>query len=268
MTSNMHKDAAPANSDNAMLRMVDVEKSFGPTQILKKTTLTVRAGEVACLIGPSGSGKTTLIRCANGLESIDSGEVWLDGSRIDQTSRNGKSRPAREAELRRRRQHIGMVFQQFNLFPNMSVVDNVAFAPRYVLNQPREVAEERAMELLRQVQMDRSHAARPAQLSGGMQQRVAIARALAMDPKVMLFDEVTSALDPELVGEVLAIMAKLASAGMTMVVVTHEMSFARRVGDHIAFMEDGDILEEGRPEAVFEDPQHPRTKEFLARVLR
>jgi polar amino acid transport system ATP-binding protein len=251
-----------------MLRLVGIEKCFGASRVLKKTSLTVRAGEVACLIGPSGSGKTTLIRCANGLESIDAGEVWLDGSRIDQTTRNGRSRRASESELRRRRQHIGMVFQQYNLFPNMSVLDNVAFAPQFVLKQSREAARERAMELLRQVQMDRSHAARPAQLSGGMQQRVAIARALAMDPKVMLFDEVTSALDPELVGEVLSIMAKLASEGMTMVVVTHEMSFARRVGDHIVFMEDGQILEEGGPDAVFEDPQHPRTKEFLARVLR
>jgi polar amino acid transport system ATP-binding protein len=264
----MEPERGSSGDAAAMLRLVDVEKSFGATQVLKNVSLTVRAGEVACLIGPSGSGKTTLIRCANGLESIASGEVWLDGSRIDQTSRNGRSRPASESELRRRRQHIGMVFQQFNLFPNMTVLENVAFAPQYVLKQPRDVAIERAMELLEQVQMDRSHAARPAQLSGGMQQRVAIARALAMDPKVMLFDEVTSALDPELVGEVLGIMAKLASEGMTMVVVTHEMSFARRVGDHIVFMEGGEILEEGSPDAMFENPQHPRTQEFLARVLR
>lgn len=257
-----------SEDDTVMLRFEHVQKSYGSNQVLKDVSLTVREGEVACLIGPSGSGKTTLIRCANGLEQIDAGEIWLDGSRIDEVSHNGRVRPANESELRRRRQHIGMVFQQFNLFPNLSVLENVAFAPQYVLKESRESAVERAMELLRQVQMDRWHASRPGQLSGGMQQRVAIARALAMGPKVMLFDEVTSALDPELVGEVLEIMAKLAAEGMTMVVVTHEMSFAREVGDHIVFMDGGEIVEEGSPEVIFGNPQHARTKSFLARVLR
>ncbi len=233
-----------------------LEKWFGPLHVLKGIDLEVLPGERLVIIGPSGSGKSTLIRCINRLEEFQKGEVVVDGLSVRE-----------EKNLPLVRREVGMVFQQFNLFPHMTVLENIALAPIRVRRWPREKAERKALELLERVGiLDQAHKY-PAQLSGGQQQRVAIARALAMEPKIMLFDEPTSALDPEMVGEVLDVMRDLARGGMTMLVVTHEMGFAREVADRVVFMDGGEVVEEARPEAIFTQPREERTRAFLQRVL-
>jgi polar amino acid transport system ATP-binding protein len=234
-----------------------VDKYFGDTHVLKQINLSVSDREVVVVVGPSGSGKSTLLRCANRLEEIQAGEIRIDGEPI--------SGPG--ADVNRLRQQVGMVFQSFNLFPHKTAVENVAVGPTKVKGYPEAEATQRARELLDRVGLDAQAASYPDELSGGQQQRVAIARALAMDPQVMLFDEVTSALDPELVGDVLSVMEDLAGEGMTMLVVTHEMGFAREVGDRIVLMADGEIVEQGDPEQFFEHPNTDRGKQFLSRLL-
>lgn len=234
-----------------------VDKYFGDTHVLKQIDLSVSDREVVVVVGPSGSGKSTLLRCANRLEEIQAGEIRIDGEPI--------SGPG--ADVNRLRQQVGMVFQSFNLFPHKTAVENVAIGPTKVKGYPEAEATQRARELLDRVGLDAQAASYPDELSGGQQQRVAIARALAMDPQVMLFDEVTSALDPELVGDVLGVMEDLAGEGMTMLVVTHEMGFAREVGDRIVLMADGEIVEQGDPEQFFEHPNTDRGKQFLSRLL-
>jgi polar amino acid transport system ATP-binding protein len=241
----------------SLLEFEAVDKYFGDTHVLKDVSLDVDEGDVTVVIGPSGSGKSTLLRCANRLEEIQGGEIRLDGQSI--------SSP--DADIDRLRQRIGMVFQSFNLFPHKTALENVTLAPRKVRGVDKQTARDRAERLLDQVGLGKQKASYPNQLSGGQQQRVAIARALAMDPKVMLFDEVTSALDPELVGEVLGVMRDLAEDGMTMMVVTHEMGFAREVGDRIVLMADGEIVETNPPKKFFEDPDTDRAKRFLSRML-
>ncbi|WP_416196441.1 amino acid ABC transporter ATP-binding protein [Selenomonas sp.] len=239
--------------------MIDIDnlhKSFGDAHILKGIDLHIKEKEVVVIIGPSGSGKSTLLRCINYLERPTSGTVSVDGIILGS-----------EANINDVRKEVGMVFQRFNLFPHMTVLANIMLAPMKVRQVPKEEAEERARKLLARVGLADKAESYPQQLSGGQQQRVAIARALAMKPKVMLFDEPTSALDPEMVGEVLDVMKSLAKEGMTMVIVTHEMGFAREVGDRVLFVDDGRILEQGTPEAVFEHPQEERTKNFLSKVL-
>jgi len=250
-----------------MVELEAVRKSFGRNEVLLGVDLTVGAGEVCCVIGPSGSGKSTLLRCINHLEKVDSGRVRVDGSLIGYTERNGRLYELKEAEIAAQRREIGMVFQRFNLFPHLSALENVMEAPCQVRRENRATVRARAVALLERVGLAVKADARPAELSGGQQQRVAIARALAMAPKVMLFDEATSALDPELVGEVLDVMRGLAVEGMTMVVVTHEMGFAREAGDQLVFMDDGVIVEAGHPREVLANPQHERTKAFLSKVL-
>jgi len=251
-----------------ILDLRTIVKSFGVLQVLRGVSLRVRKGEVLALIGPSGSGKTTLLRCANHLEQPDGGEVWLDGELVSHRVTRGRLAKAREGELRHHRAEMGMVFQSFNLFPHLSVLQNIIEAPMSVRRLSREVAVQRARDLLQKVGLVDKIEAYPLQLSGGQQQRVAIARALAMEPKVMLFDEPTSALDPELVGEVLGTMRMLANDGMTMLVVTHEMDFARDVADRVVFMDQGLILEEGPFEQIFTAPRHERTRTFLQRSLQ
>jgi len=250
-----------------MVRSELVCKSFGALQVLKGISLTVQRGEVMCLVGPSGSGKSTFLRCINHLEQVTAGRLWVDGDLIGYHERGGKlhEMPARDAA--RQRRDIGMVFQKFNLFPHLTALENITEAPLRVKKQKKDVAVARAMELLSQVGLSEKAKAYPAQLSGGQQQRVAIARALAMDPKLMLFDEPTSALDPELVGEVLDVMKELARNGMTMIVVTHEMGFAREVADALVFMDAGVVVESGVPRELLANPQHERTKAFLSKVL-
>ena len=240
-----------------MIEVKDLYKSFGSLQVLKGVSLNVAPNEVVCIIGPSGSGKSTFLRCLNRLEEINSGQIRIDG--IDLYAMAGNVR-----EIRR---NVGMVFQQFNLFPHMSVIDNITSGMRYVKKVPRDKAAVKGMELLEMVGLADKKNAYPAQLSGGQQQRVAIARALAMEPHVMLFDEPTSALDPEIVEEVLGVMRKLAASGMTMLVVTHEMSFARDVADRVLFMDGGIIVEEGPPKEIFMKPKTERAKAFLKSVL-
>jgi ABC-type polar amino acid transport system ATPase subunit len=240
-----------------MVTMSHVRKAFGANEVLKDISLSVDPGEVCCIIGPSGSGKSTVLRCMNRLVTIDAGEIVIDGLSVTDPS-------VKDVDLRRR---VGMVFQQFNLFPHMTARENVTLAPRKVRGLGQAEADELAMSLLQKVGLGEKAATLPAQLSGGQQQRVAIARALAMEPKVMLFDEATSALDPEITGEVLAVMKTLASEHTTMVCVTHEMGFAREVGTHVVFMDGGVIVEEGPPQAVFDTPQAERTKAFLSKVL-
>lgn len=241
----------------AKIQVSDLHKSFGQNEILKGLTLDVQEQEVLCLIGPSGSGKSTFLRCLNGLESVTSGTVMVNGQRVGDPHVN----------LNHIRENIGMVFQHFNLFPHLSVLQNVTLGPVQLNGLSRADADARAKKLLAQVGLADKAAAMPHALSGGQQQRVAIARALAMEPEIMLFDEPTSALDPEMVGDVLAVMQQLAESGMTMVVVTHEMGFAKNVADRVAFMDDGIIQELGTPTAVFEHPQNPRTKVFLNEIL-
>ncbi len=250
-----------------MVEATDVHKSFGRVEVLRGVDLTVMPGEVACVIGPSGSGKSTFLRCINHLERIDAGQMRVDGELIGYREAGGKLYELRESEVARQRREIGMVFQRFNLFPHKTAAENVMEAPRTVRRERRAAAREQACALLDRVGLDAKYDSYPAQLSGGQQQRVAIARALAMKPRLMLFDEPTSALDPELVGEVLDVMRGLAGEGMTMVVVTHEMGFAREVGDTLVFMDEGRIVEAGNPRDVLSAPQHERTKAFLSKVL-
>ncbi|SJM63566.1 amino acid ABC transporter ATP-binding protein [Microbacterium sp. JB110] len=240
-----------------IIDVTDLRKSFGKNDVLTGIDLSVDDGEVVCVIGPSGSGKSTLLRCLNRLEDITGGEVVIDGHSLTDP----------KVRIDDVRSEIGMVFQQFNLFPHMSVIDNVMLAPTMVRRLGKDAARERGRALLVKVGLEDKENAYPSSLSGGQQQRVAIARALAMEPRIMLFDEPTSALDPELVGEVLAVMKGLALEGMTMVVVTHEMGFAREVGDRVIFMDGGVIVEEGDPEQVFSRPRESRTQEFLNKVL-
>ncbi|WP_311518290.1 amino acid ABC transporter ATP-binding protein [uncultured Corynebacterium sp.] len=250
-----------------MISAQSVHKSFGSLDVLKGVTLDVMPGEVACLLGPSGSGKSTFLRCCNHLEKVTAGRLYVDGDLIGYRERDGVLYEITEKQAAAQRADIGMVFQQFNLFAHRTVLENIIEAPVNVKKQPVEKAKKRAMELLEQVGLAHKANAYPVQLSGGQQQRVAIARAVAMEPKLMLFDEPTSALDPELVGEVLRVMKDLAAGGMTMLVVTHEMGFAREVADKIFFMDGGQVIESGTPQQVIDDPQHPRTKEFLSSLL-
>jgi polar amino acid transport system ATP-binding protein len=250
-----------------MVRAEAVRKSYGRLEVLRGIDLEVSPKEVMCIIGPSGSGKSTFLRCINHLEKIDAGRLSVDGELVGYREQNDKLYELPDKEVCRKRAEIGMVFQRFNLFPHMTALENVIEAPIRVKKEPRASADARARALLQRVGLgDKTHAY-PNQLSGGQQQRVAIARALAMQPKLMLFDEPTSALDPELVGEVLDVMRGLADDGMTMVVVTHEMGFAREVGDSLVFMDGGVIVEKGKPREVLSDPQHERTRAFLSKVL-
>ncbi|WP_217557353.1 amino acid ABC transporter ATP-binding protein [Paenibacillus sp. GbtcB18] len=240
-----------------MLKITNLHKHFGKLTVLNGIDIEIEKGEVVVVIGPSGSGKSTFLRCLNLLEVPTDGEILFEGISITN----------KKTDINSVRQKMGMVFQQFNLFPHLSVKDNIMLAPRKLKKMPVSQANETAADLLRKVGLAEKAEAYPAQLSGGQKQRIAIARALAMSPDVMLFDEPTSALDPEMVGEVLDVMKKLAKDGMTMVVVTHEMGFAREVGDRVVFMDGGVIVEQGKPEEVFSNPQHARTKEFLGKVL-
>jgi polar amino acid transport system ATP-binding protein len=250
-----------------MVRAERVRKRFGHLEVLKGIDLEVTRREVLCVIGPSGSGKSTLLRCINHLEKIDSGRLWVDGQLVGYRQKGDRLYELKDSEIAAQRRDIGMVFQRFNLFPHMTVVQNVMEAPSRVKGVSRKEAEQRARDLIARVGLEPKSDVYPAQLSGGQQQRVAIARALAMEPKLMLFDEPTSALDPELVGEVLDVMKTLALAGMTMVVVTHELGFAREVADTVMFMDDGVVVESGAPNDVIRNPQHQRTKAFLSKVL-
>jgi len=253
--------------DEPLVRAVGVHKSFQANHVLRGIDLQVQRGEVMCLLGPSGSGKTTFLRCINHLEKVSSGELYVDGELVGYRRVGNKLHELKEKEVARKRTEIGMVFQRFNLFPHKSALANVCEAPVHVKRESRSDATERGRTLLERVGLGDKYDAYPAQLSGGQQQRVAIARALAMQPKLMLFDEPTSALDPELVGEVLDVMRGLASDGMTMVVVTHEMGFAREVADEVVFMDGGVVVEAGPPTEVLSNPQHERTREFLGKVL-
>ena len=246
-----------ADKNNIKIHVNKLEKHFGSLGVLKNITVDICEGEVVCVIGPSGSGKSTFLRCLNRLETASSGEIVVDGYRINDKKLN----------INKVRENIGMVFQHFNLFANMNVIENLMLAPVDLKKATKEEARENAMKLLETVGLADKAESYPSQLSGGQKQRVAIARALAMNPDIMLFDEPTSALDPEMVGEVLAVMKDLAKNGMTMVVVTHEMGFAREVADRVLFIDEGIILEEGTPEDIFGNPQNPRTIDFLNKVL-
>jgi polar amino acid transport system ATP-binding protein len=250
----------------AMVRAEGVHKRYGRDEVLKGIDLDVAAGEVLCLIGPSGSGKSTLLRCINHLERIDAGRIEVDGELIGYREQGGRLHEMHERDVCRQRAAIGMVFQRFNLFAHMTALENVIEAPMRVTGETRAAAVTRGEALLGRVGLAEKAAAYPSRLSGGQQQRVAIARALAMQPKLMLFDEPTSALDPELVDEVLGVMRGLADDGMTMIVVTHEMAFARDAGDRVAFMDGGVVVESGTPDQLLARPQHERTRAFLARV--
>ena len=250
-----------------MISAQNVHKSFGQFEVLKGIDLEVQPGEVACLLGPSGSGKSTFLRCVNHLDKATAGRLYVDGELIGYREKNGILYEISEKQAAQQRSDIGMVFQSFNLFPHRTVIEIIIEAPMQVKKVPEDKARKRAMELLEEVGLASKADNFPVQLSGGQQQRVAIARAVAMDPKLMLFDEPTSALDPELVGEVLRVMKDLAAQGMTMLVVTHEMGFAREVADKIFFMDGGVVLESGTPAEVLENPQQPRTKEFLSSLL-
>lgn len=254
-------------SDIPMVHADCVSKSFGSNEVLKSISLTVPRGEVLCLVGPSGSGKSTFLRCINHLERVNAGRLTVDGVLVGYEERGDKLYELKPKVAARQRRDIGMVFQRFNLFPHMTAIENIIEAPIRVKGIKKEAAVVRARELLARVGLAEKEDAYPAHLSGGQQQRVAIARALAMDPKLMLFDEPTSALDPELVGEVLDVMKNLAESGMTMIVVTHEMGFAREVADSLVFMDGGVVVESGDPVEVLSNPQHKRTQAFLSKVL-
>ncbi|MEV2277586.1 amino acid ABC transporter ATP-binding protein [Nocardiopsis sp. NPDC049922] len=254
-------------TNDALVVAENVHKRFGRLEVLRGIDLTVNRGEVMCVIGPSGSGKSTFLRCINHLEKLSAGRLWVNGELMGYRQKGGKLHELRDHEIAAQRSDIGMVFQRFNLFPHLSVLGNVIEAPVQVKRVPKAVATETAMELLEKVGLPDKAGAYPEQLSGGQQQRVAIARALAMQPSLMLFDEPTSALDPELVGEVLDVMRDLARGGMTMVVVTHEMGFAREVGDSLVFMDEGVVVESGSPKDVLSNPRHERTQAFLSKVL-
>ncbi|MEV7212849.1 amino acid ABC transporter ATP-binding protein [Kitasatospora cineracea] len=250
-----------------MVRAEGVHKSYGQVEVLKGIDLEVRQSEVFCLVGPSGSGKSTFLRCINHLEKINAGRLYVDGELVGYRQKGDRLYELKDREVALKRQDIGMVFQRFNLFPHMTALENVIEAPVQVKKEGRAAAKERAMALLERVGLADKAGSYPSQLSGGQQQRVAIARALAMQPKLMLFDEPTSALDPELVGDVLDVMRSLAEDGMTMIVVTHEMGFAREVGDALVFMDGGVVVESGHPREVLGNPQHERTRAFLSKVL-
>lgn len=250
-----------------ILEIQNLHKQFGKLEVLKGIDLQVEKGEVLVIIGPSGSGKSTLLRCLNYLDQPTSGRVLFKGEQVGHREVEGRVVPLPESVLDQQRSRMGMVFQRFNLFPHLSALQNVIEAPIQVKKMPKEQAEALGMRLLTRVGLADKRDQYPPRLSGGQQQRVAIARALAMEPEVMLFDEATSALDPELVGEVLQVMKDLAHEGMTMLVVTHEMGFAREVGNRVVFMDGGVLVEQGPPEQIFTSPQHPRTREFLAKVL-
>lgn len=240
-----------------MISIKNLHKSFGKIHVLKGVNEEIKKGEVVVVIGPSGSGKSTFLRCLNLLEAPNEGNIVFEGNDLTD----------KKVDINKLREKMGMVFQQFNLFPHKTVLDNITLAPIKVKNKSKEEAEAIAFKLLKKIGLEEKAKSYPAQLSGGQKQRIAIARALAMEPAVMLFDEPTSALDPEMVGEVLNVMKELAAEGMTMVVVTHEMGFAREVGDRVLFMDDGNIVEQGTPEEIFSNPQNPRTKDFLSKVL-
>ena len=250
-----------------MVRAEQVCKSFGALDVLKGVSLEVERGKVLVLVGPSGSGKSTFLRCINHLEQVSAGRLYVDEELVGYRERGGKLHELPPKEAARQRRDVGMVFQHFNLFPHRTALENIIEAPVHVKGVKRDAAVSRARDLLDQVGLSSKADAYPAQLSGGQQQRVAIARALAMEPKLMLFDEPTSALDPELVGDVLAVMKKLAQQGMTMIVVTHEMGFAREVADELVFMDGGVVVESGAPREVMADPKHERTKAFLSKVM-
>jgi polar amino acid transport system ATP-binding protein len=250
-----------------VMRATEVHKSFGRLEVLKGVSLEVKKGETICLIGPSGSGKTTFIRCINHLEKIDSGRIEVNGHLIGYRERSGKLVEDSERNIARHRTQIGMVFQRFNLFPHMTALENVIEAPMRVQGTSKAHATDYARALLSRVGLGDKLDTYPGKLSGGQQQRVAIARALAMGPALMLFDEPTSALDPEVTGEVLSVMEELAHAGITMIVVTHEMGFARKAADRVVMMDDGMIIEDGTPEHFFVAPEHERTKQFLSKIL-
>jgi len=258
---------APAPAGDVVVEATDVQKYFGRLHVLKGVNLTVKRRETVVVIGASGSGKTTFLRCINHLEKIQSGRIVVNGHLIGYRETDGKLVEDRERNIARQRMDIGMVFQRFNLFPHMTALENIMEAPIRVRGVPEADARATAEALLERVGLALKRDAFPAQLSGGQQQRVAIARALAMKPALMLFDEPTSALDPEMIGEVLDVMEELAHEGMTMVVVSHEMGFARVAADRVVFMDDGVILEEGEPATLFDSPQNPRTKEFLSKIL-
>lgn len=260
-------DAAAAVGTSAIIDARDVHKRFGSLEVLKGITLQVERGQVACLLGPSGSGKSTFLRCINHLEKIDAGLIRVAGETVGYEERGGKLYELPVRAVARQRRGVGMVFQRFNLFPHMTALENVIEAPIQVRGVARAAAKERALQLLERVGLADKAGAYPSALSGGQQQRIAIARALAMDPEVMLFDEPTSALDPELVGDVLDVMRDLAASGMTMIVVTHEIGFAREVGDTAVFMDGGVVVEQGRPSDVLVSPCEARTQAFLAKVL-
>lgn len=251
-----------------MVEVRGVQKSYGHLEVLKNVDLQVQAGQVSCLLGRSGSGKSTLLRCINQLETTDGGEIFVGEERIGYQERRGKLHPLSHRRISEQRRSIGMVFQRFNLFGHMTALENVMEAPVRVLGKDRTQSREMALELLDRVGLASRVHHYPTHLSGGQQQRVAIARALAMDPKVMLFDEPTSALDPELVGEVLTVMRDLAHDGMTMIVVTHEVEFAREVGDQVVFLDGGEVIERGPAQQVLSNPTHDSTRSFLARVLK
>jgi polar amino acid transport system ATP-binding protein len=258
------ENSAPAQP---MVKAEQVCKSFGALQVLKGITLEIGRGEVLVLVGPSGSGKSTFLRCINHLEQVNAGRLYVDGELVGYRERGSKLLEMSPKDAAKQRREIGMVFQHFNLFPHRTALENIIEAPVHVKGMKRDAALARGKDLLAQVGLGEKADAYPAQLSGGQQQRVAIARALAMSPKLMLFDEPTSALDPELVGEVLGVMKNLASEGMTMVVVTHEMGFAREVADKVVFMDGGVVVESGAPREVLTNPQHERTKAFLSKVM-
>ncbi|MBY0287311.1 MAG: amino acid ABC transporter ATP-binding protein [Mycobacteriaceae bacterium] len=256
--SQLVPEAAVAEPEGAVkVRIEGLKKSFGDLEVLKGIDTTIRKGEVVCVIGPSGSGKSTFLRCLNKLEDITEGTVTVD--EYDLTDK--------KVDLDKVRQRIGMVFQHFNLFPHMTVIDNVMMAPLLTKKMDKAAAEKKALELLEQVGLKEKAHVKPSTLSGGQKQRVAIARALAMNPSIMLFDEATSALDPEMVGDVLEVLRELAAGGMTMVVVTHEMGFAREVSSRVLFMDGGNIVEDAPPAELFDNPKHPRLQEFLSKVL-
>ena len=255
------------NGDRPMVKAEMVCKDFGALKVLKGITLDVGKGQVLVLVGPSGSGKSTFLRCINHLESVSAGRLYVDGELVGYHERGGKLHEMKPRDVAKQRRDVGMVFQHFNLFPHRTALENIIEAPVHVKGDKKKDAVGRARDLLNQVGLSEKAGAYPAQLSGGQQQRVAIARALAMNPKLMLFDEPTSALDPELVGEVLGVMKKLAQEGMTMVVVTHEMGFAREVANELVFMDGGVVVEHGAPREVLNNPQHERTKAFLSKVL-
>jgi polar amino acid transport system ATP-binding protein len=260
----MSVEAAPSRP---MVVAKGVDKSFGHHEVLHGIDLEVGAGETVCVIGPSGSGKSTLLRCINNLEEIGRGSIRVDGELVGYRLAHGRLHELRESEACRQRTEIGMVFQHFNLFPHMTALENIVLAPVRVKGEPKAATQAHAIELLESVGLRDKAGSYPSQLSGGQQQRIAIARALAMRPKLMLFDEPTSALDPELVGDVLRVMRDLALSGMTMIVVTHEIGFAREVGNKVVFMDEGRILEEGPPEEVLSNPRHERCRAFLSAVL-